>query len=789
MSNKYIKWFSDIRASDVSLVGGKNASLGEMISQLTQKGVPVPNGFAITKDGFDAFLSKNEIALSILKILLRLSPDKNNLSEIGLEIRGLIEDGEFPKDLEEEILSAYRTLSGDKDTEVAVRSSATVEDNPKDSFAGQFETFLNVSGNHAVLLNVKKCFASLFTDRGISYRHGQGYNPLNIGLSVGIQKMARSDKGASGVMFTLDTESGFRDVIFIQSSYGLGEMVVQGAVNPDTFYVFKPTGALVRKILSSKKEKMIYAHGRSELTQIVKTSSEERDHFSLRENEVLTLAEHALVIEKHYGCPMDIEWAKDGVDGKLYIVQARPETVKSREEKSRFRTQYVLSKEERKVIVSGGSVGEKVACGTAQVIFGPEDMDQFIPGGVLVTDMTDPGWEPIMRKASAIVTNRGGRTCHAAIIARELGIPAVVGCTDATKNILNGQVITVSCAEGEVGYIYDGKVSFVKEEVDVSNLQRPKQTQIMLNVADPAQAFSLAVKYGDLVNGVGLLRLELLLNKLGIHPRAITDYSSLKEETRAKIDLLTKGYKSPRDYYVSQIAEGVATIAAAFYPNPVIVRLSDFKTNEYRKLLCGDVYEQHEENPMIGFRGASRYLHPEFIECFKMECEAIHRAIYEMGLSNIQVMVPFVRTPQEGKRVVELLSENGLRQSDGLKIICMCEIPANVVRANEFLDLFDGFSIGSNDLTQGVLMVDRDSGVMGAGLDERDPAVLWFMQKAVEVSRARGKYIGVCGQAPSDWPEITRLLVKWGADSLSLNPDSVFRMLEVVAEAEKELNL
>lgn len=794
MSN-YIKWFSDIRATDVSLVGGKNASLGEMISQLTQKGVPVPNGFAITKDGFDAFLAKNSIALSILNILQRLSPDKNNLSEIGLQIRGLIEDGEFPKDLEEEILFSYRTLSGDKDTEVAIRSSATVEDNPKDSFAGQFETFLNVSGNHAVLLNVKKCFASLFTDRGISYRHEQGYNPLNIGLSVGVQKMARSDKGSAGVMFTLDTESGFRDAIFIQASYGLGEMVVQGAVNPDTFYVFKPTEALVRKVLGSKKEKMIYAHGRSELTQVVKTSPLERDQFSLSDEEVLTLARHALVIEKHYGRPMDLEWAKDGVDGKLYIVQARPETVKSREVNSRMRTQYALSKEKRKVIVSGGSVGERIAYGIAQVILGPEDMDKFIPGGVLVTDMTDPGWEPVMRKANAIVTNRGGRTCHAAIIARELGIPAVVGCTDATKDIPNGQDITVSCAEGEVGYIYEGKVSFVKEEVDVSSLQRPKQTQVMLNVADPTQAFSLAVKYGDLVNGIGLLRLELLLNKLGVHPRAITDYLSLKEETRAKIDLLAKGYKNPRDYYVSQIAEGVATIAAAFYPNPVIVRFSDFKTNEYRKLLLGDVYEKIEENPMIGFRGASRYPHPEFVECFKMECEAIYRVRYDMGLHNIKVMIPFVRTPEEGKRVVVLLAENGLKQECGVKedfgveIICMCEIPSNVIRANEFLDIFDGFSIGSNDLTQLTLGVDRDSGMTGEGLDERNPAVLALIKKAIEECNLRGQYVGICGQAPSDFPEITRLLVEWGITSISLNPDSVFSMLEVVAEAERELGL
>jgi pyruvate,water dikinase len=794
--NKYIRWFSDIRATDVPLVGGKNASLGEMYSQLDGgAGVPVPNGFAITRAGFDAFLTKNNLALPIIDLVREFSPEKKNLSEIGNKIRSLIEDGEVPEDLEKEMTSAYRTLSGDTDIGVAVRSSATVEDNPKDSFAGQFETFLNVSGEHALLLYVKKCFASLFTDRGISYRQEKGYDPLNTGLSVGVQKMVRSDKGASGVMFTLDTESGFRDVIFIQSSYGLGEMVVQGAVNPDTFYVFKPMGALVRKILGSKKEKMIYAHGRSELTHIAKTSSEERDRFSLAENEVLTLSKYALAIERHYGRPMDIEWAKDGIDGKLYIVQARPETVKSREVSSRIRTQYVLSKEKRKVIVSGGSVGERIACGTAQVILGPEDMDQFTPGGVLVTDMTDPGWEPIMRKASAIVTNRGGRTCHAAIIARELGIPAVVGCTDATKNISNRQMITVSCAEGEVGYIYDGKVSFVKEEVDVSNLQRPKQTQIMLNVADPTQAFSLAVKYGDLVYGVGLLRLELLLNKLGVHPRAITDYGSLKEETRAKIDLLTKGYKSPRDYYVSQIAEGVATIAAAFYPNPVIVRLSDFKTNEYRKLLCGDVYERHEENPMIGFRGASRYPHADFIECFNMECEAIYHVRYGMGLHNIKVMVPFVRTPDEGKRVLELLAQNGLKQEYGAKeefgvqIICMCEIPSNIIRADEFLALFDGFSIGSNDLTQLTLGVDRDSGVMGAGLDERDPAVLWFMKTAAERCKHAGKYIGICGQAPSDYREITDFLVRCGVDSLSLNPDSVFKMLEVVAKAEKELGL
>jgi pyruvate,water dikinase len=787
--SQYIRWFSDIRATDVSLVGGKNASLGEMISQLAREGVLVPNGFAITREGFDIFLSENTLALKILNLVREFSRNKNDLSKVGLQIRGLIEDGFIPKALEKEILSSYRTLSGGKDTEVAVRSSATVEDNPKDSFAGQFETFLNVSGEHALLLHVKKCFASLFTDRGINHRHEKGYDPLNIGISVGVQKMVRSDKGVSGVMFTLDPESGFRDVIVIQSSYGLGEMVVQGAVNPDTFYVSKVTGALIRKILVCKEEKMIYSRGRSELTQVVKTSPEERDKFSLSEEEVLMLSRYACIIEKHYGCPMDIEWAKDGIDGALYIVQARPETVKSREVKSHIRTQYTLSKGARNALVSGGSVGEKIGYGVTQVIFGPEDMDKFIPESVLVTDMTDPGWEPVMRKASAIVTNRGGRTCHAAIIARELGIPAVVGCVDATKNIVNAQSVTVSCAEGEVGYVYDGEVSFTKKDIDISGLERPKQTKIMLNVADPGQAFSLAMKYGDLVSGVGLVRLELLLNKMGIHPEAILRHCSLDDGLRNKIDLLTKGYKNPRDYYVSWIMEGVATIAAAFYPQPVIVRLSDFKTNEYRKLAGGDIYERREENPMIGFRGASRYPSPEFTQCFKMECEAICKARYDMGFSNIQIMVPFVRTPREGKRVVVLLGENGLRQSDGLKIICMCEIPSNIIRADEFLDIFDGFSIGSNDLTQLTLGVDRDSGVMGAGLDERDPAVLWFMEKAISACKRRKKYIGICGQAPSDWPEITRLLVKWGADSLSLNPDSVFKMLEVVAEAEKESGL
>lgn len=796
---KYIKWFSEIRATDVELVGGKNASLGEMVSQLTGLGVRVPNGFAITKDGFYVFLDENGLREKILQLAAEYAPEKNNLSKIGNKIRGLIDHGKIPKELEEEIISAYRTLSGDVDVDVAVRSSATVEDGAHDSFAGQFETYLNVSGEDALLEYVKRCFASLFTDRGISYRHEKGYSPLNIGLSVGIQKMVRSDIGSSGVMFTLDTESGFRDTVFIQGSRGLGEMVVQGAVNPDTFYVFKPTGALVSKTLGSKREKMIYSHGGNELTQVVKTSASERDQFCLSDEEALTLAKYALIIEKHYSeksghpTPMDMEWALDGVDDEIYIVQARPETVMSRVVNSRVRVHYVISKNDEKIITVGSSVGNKIAFGLAQVILSAEDIGSFVPGSVLVTDITTPDWEPIMKQASAIVTNRGGRTCHAAIISRELGIPAVVGCSDATKNIPNGQMVTVSCAEGDEGFVYEGEVSFAKEEIDVSSIQKPKRTKIMLNVADPKQAFSLAAMYGDLVSGVGLLRLELILNKLKAHPLAIHNHASLEKNIKEQIDVLAKGYATPREFFVSKITEGVGTIAAAFYPNPVIVRLSDFKSNEYRQLLGGELYEPVEENPMLGWRGAKRLIDPKFLPAVQMEFEAIHRVRYQMGLHNIKIMVPFVRTLEEGKSVIKLLSENGLKQEYGVKeefgveIVCMCELPVNVLLAEEFLEIFSGgFSIGSNDLTQLTLGVDRDSGMTGEGLDERNPAVLGLMGIAIRECNLRGQYSGICGQAPSDFPEITRMLVGCGITSISLNPDSVFSMLEVVAEAERE---
>lgn len=789
--SKYIKWFSEIRAADVELVGGKNASLGEMVSQLASMGVPVPNGYAITKDGFYAFLEENNLREQILKLAAEYAPEKNNLSKIGNKIRGFIDHGKIPKVLEAEIISAYREMSGDTDMDVAVRSSATVEDGAHDSFAGQFETYLNVSGEDALLEYVKRCFASLFTDRGISYRHEKGYSPLNIGLSVGVQKMVRSDKGAAGVMFTLDTESGFRQVVFIQGSWGLGEMVVQGAVNPDTYYVFKPTGALVGKSRGPKRDKMIYSHGGNELTQVVKTSSAERDNFSLSDEEVLILAKYALIIEKHYSAqlgrptPMDIEWAKCGIDGKLYIVQARPETVMSRVVNSRVRNHYVISKNNEAVVAVGSSVGNKIAFGPAQVILSAEDIGSFVSGSVLVTDITTPDWEPIMKQASAIVTNRGGRTCHAAIISRELGIPAVVGCNDATKKILNGQMVTVSCAEGDEGFVYEGKVSFVKKEIDVSNLQKPKRTKIMLNVADPKQAFSLAAMYGDLVSGVGLLRLELIGNRVRVHPEGILNYDSLEKDVRDQIGLLMKGYKNPRDFYISTIAQGIGTIAAAFYPNPVIVRLSDYKTNEYCKLVGGN--EPDEENPMLGWRGAGRLTCPKFLPCAKMELEALHRAYFDMGLTNIKIMVPFVRTLQEGRAVMNLLAENGLQQ---VTTVCMCELPVNVLLAKEFLEIFPGgFSIGSNDLTQLTLGVDRDNGMTGDGLDERNPAVLALMKRAIEECNLQEQYSGICGQAPSDFPEITRMLVGWGITSISLNPDSVFSMLEVVAEAEKELGL
>ncbi|MGQ3003058.1 MAG: phosphoenolpyruvate synthase [Hydrogenophaga sp.] len=774
--------FEKLRMSDVESVGGKNASLGEMISQLPT-GVKVPTGFATTAHAFREFLKHDGLTERINARLDQLdTEDVRALAQAGAEIRAMVENQPFPADLEKAIRDAFVTLSaGNAKASFAVRSSATAEDLPDASFAGQQETFLNVVGIEEVLHKMKEVFASLYNDRAISYRVHKGFAHADVALSAGVQRMVRSDTGAAGVMFTIDTESGFEDVVFITSSYGLGETVVQGAVNPDEFYVHKPMlkagkRALIRRNLGSKLIQMVFSTpeekaGSGKLVKTIDVPVEQRNRYSLSDADVEQLAKYALVIEQHYGRPMDIEWGKDGTDGQIYILQARPETVKS-QSAGKTEVRYKL-KGKGAVLASGRAIGQKVGTGPVRLVHNISEMDKVQPGDVLVTDMTDPNWEPVMKRASAIVTNRGGRTCHAAIIARELGIPAVVGCGDATDLLKDGTLVTVSCAEGDTGNIYDGLL-----ETEITEVQRgdmpPLDVKIMMNVGNPQLAFDFA----QIPNGgVGLARLEFIINNnIGVHPKAILDYPNIDADLKKAVESVARGHASPRAFYVDKVAEGVATIAAAFWPKPVIVRLSDFKSNEYRKLVGGSRYEPEEENPMLGFRGAARYVSHEFREAFAMECEALKRVREDMGLSNVQVMVPFVRTLAQAERVTGLLAEKGLaRGVNDLKVIMMCEIPSNAVLAKQFLQFFDGFSIGSNDLTQLTLGLDRDSGLelLAHDFDERDPAVKAMLTMAIGACKAEGKYVGICGQGPSDHPDFAEWLRDEGISSISLNPDSV----------------
>ncbi len=783
--------FEQLRMTDVESVGGKNASLGEMISQLSGAGVRVPGGFATTSHAFRQFLNHNGLADRISQRLVSVNTDDvRALTEAGAQIRGWIEATPFPADLQSAITSEFARLTADNPgASFAVRSSATAEDLPDASFAGQQETFLNVVGITDVLHKMKEVFASLYNDRAISYRVHKGFAHADVALSAGVQRMVRSDLGAAGVMFTIDTESGFKDVVFITSSYGLGETVVQGAVNPDEFYVHKQSLranklAIIRRSLGSKLIKMEFATpeekaASGKLVRVIDTATEQRNRYSLIDADVTELAKYALIIETHYGRAMDIEWGKDGADGKLYILQARPETVKSQQEgkvEQRYKLKGALESE-RTVLAEGRAIGQKIGTGPVRIIHNIADMDQVQAGDVLVTDMTDPNWEPVMKRAAAIVTNRGGRTCHAAIIARELGIPAVVGCGDATETLKEGALVTVACSEGDTGYVYDGLL-----ETEITDVQRGElpycPIKIMMNVGNPQLAFDFAQMPNS---GVGLARLEFIINNnIGVHPKAILDYPNIDLDLKKAVESVARGHASPRAFYVDRLAEGVATIAAAFWPKPVIVRLSDFKSNEYRKLIGGSRYEPEEENPMLGFRGASRYVSEAFGEAFAMECEALKRVRNDMGLTNVEIMVPFVRTLGQAKRVTEMLADKGLKRAaaggkDGLRIIMMCEVPSNAVLAEQFLEYFDGMSIGSNDLTQLTLGLDRDSGLelLARDFDERDPAVKALISRAISACRAVGKYVGICGQGPSDHPDFADWLADEGIVSMSLNPDSV----------------
>ena len=773
----YIVWFDQLGMNDVERVGGKNASLGEMISHLSSAGVRVPNGFATTSKAYWEFLSANSLNEKINQALAQLDVnDVNALAQVGAEIRSWVMASPLPKSLDESLEQAFEKLqNGNAELSVAVRSSATAEDLPEASFAGQQETFLNVKGIDQVKQSVKEVFASLFNDRAISYRVHHEFDHGEVALSAGIQKMVRSETASSGVMFTLDTESGFRDVVFITSSYGLGETVVQGAVNPDEFYVHKQTfeagrPAILRRNLGSKAIKMIYSQDDSDaLVETVKVEKTSRSVFSLVDDEINELTRQALIIEKHYQRPMDIEWAKDGDDGLLYIVQARPETVKSRS--SATILERYLMKETGNVLVEGRSIGQKIGSGPVRVINDLSDMDQVQEGDVLVTDMTDPDWEPVMKRSSAIITDRGGRTCHAAIIARELGIPAVVGCGDASDILKTGQNVTVSCAEGDTGFIYEGLLDFELKENSVDTMP-DLDFKVMMNVGNPDRAFDFQALPND---GVGLARLEFIINRMiGVHPKALLNFDSLPSEVKLVVEKRTSGYASPVDFYIDKLVEGISTLAAAFYPKKVIVRLSDFKSNEYANLIGGTLYEPDEENPMLGFRGASRYISETFRDCFYLECEALKRVRNVMGFTNVEVMVPFVRTVGEAKQVVDLLADKGLKRGEnGLKVIMMCELPANAILAEQFLEHFDGFSIGSNDLTQLTLGIDRDSGIIAHLFDERNDAIRVLLSNAIDACKSAGKYVGICGQGPSDHPDLAKWLMEQGIDSVSLNPDSV----------------
>lgn len=783
-----------LRMTDLERVGGKNASLGEMLSQLAADGIRVPDGFATTAHAFREFLRANGLRERIAARLQRVDVnDVRALSDAGREVRNWVTSAKIPAALESAVRAHYRSLTGDESgVSVAVRSSATAEDLPEASFAGQQETFLNVAGADAVLARLRDVFASLYNDRAISYRAHHGFGHDEVALSAAVQRMVRSDLGSAGVMFTLDTESGFQGVVFITSNYGLGETVVQGIVNPDEFYVHKPMLAagkfpIVRRNLGSKLIKMVYdpaGTGAGRHVRTVDVDDEQRHRFSLEDADVLELARYAVAIERHYGRPMDIEWGKDGLDGRIYILQARPETVKSRvQDETQLRYRLKLPKDRPPpVLTSGRAIGQKIGVGRVRVVRDASKMDLVEPGDILVTEMTDPNWEPVMKRASAIVTDRGGRTCHAAIIARELGIPAVVGCTDATMRLSDGQEVTVCCAEGDTGVIYAGRM-----EVETETVQRGSlpdiDVKIMLNVGNPQLAFD----FQSLPNaGVGLARLEFIINNhIGVHPKAVLEYPDLDEPLKRAVEALAHGYPSPHDFFLGRLTEGVATIASAFWPKPVIVRLSDFKSNEYRKLIGGTRYEPDEENPMLGFRGASRFIAPSFAGCFELECAAFERVRNTMGYTNVELMVPFVRTLDEARRVTELLAAHNLRRGEnGLRVIMMCEVPSNALLAEQFLEYFDGFSIGSNDLTQLTLGLDRDSGLVAEEFDERDPAVKALIARAISACRGKGKYVGICGQGPSDHLDFALWLVEQGIGSISLNPDSVVDTWRRIAAAK-----
>jgi pyruvate, water dikinase len=780
--------FGELRAHDVETVGGKNSSLGEMISQLASAGVRVPGGFATTAHAFREFLKQGGLDARINALLDALNPDDvRALAATGKQIREWIIATPLPAALEAGIRAHYAQLLKESGAEisVAVRSSATAEDLPDASFAGQQESYLNVVGVEEVLDRIKHVFASLYNDRAISYRVHKGFVHANVALSAGVQRMVRSDTGAAGVMFTIDTESGFDQVVFITSSYGLGETVVQGAVNPDEFYVHKPMLAagkypIIRRNIGSKLIKMEFTQaGEAGRVKTVEVPVVDRNRYSLSDNDVIELAKYAQIIETHYRRPMDIEWGRDGFDSKIYILQARPETVKSQQGANDVQQRYKL-KGEGKILVTGRAIGQKIGAGRVRVVREVSEMDTVQPGDVLVADMTDPNWEPVMKRASAIVTNRGGRTCHAAIIARELGIPAVVGSGDATDLLVDGAMVTVSCAEGDEGKIYDGLLETEVEEVK-RGVMPDIAVKIMMNVGNPQLAFDFCQIPNQ---GVGLARLEFIINNnIGVHPKAILDYPNVDADLKKAVESVARGHASPRAFFVDKVAEGVATIAAAFWPKPVIVRLSDFKSNEYRKLIGGSRYEPEEENPMLGFRGASRYIAPSFAECFAMECEAMKRVRNTMGLTNVELMIPFVRTTKEASAVIDLLAKHGLKRGqDGLRVIMMCELPSNALLAEAFLEYFDGFSIGSNDLTQLTLGLDRDSGLVAEGFDERDPAVIALIERAIKACRAQGKYVGICGQGPSDHPDLAKWLAKEQISSISLNPDTVVQTWQLLAD-------
>ncbi|HJU38376.1 MAG TPA: phosphoenolpyruvate synthase [Tahibacter sp.] len=773
-----VLWLDKLRLADLGKVGGKNSSLGEMIGNLSRLGVSVPGGFATTAYAFQQFIAQSGLAQRVQDRLANLDVENvDELTKAGAEIRRWVVETPLIPEFDAAVRASYRKLcadAGGANVAVAVRSSATAEDLPDASFAGQQETFLNVVGEDDVVHKVKEVFASLYNDRAIAYRVHHGFKHEDVFLSAGVQLMVRSDVGASGVLFTLDTESGFRDVVFITASYGLGEMVVQGAVNPDEFYTYKPgvkagKPAILRRQIGAKQQRMVYSNVPGERVRIEETPAADRARFSIGDDDVHELSRQALTIETHYGRPMDIEWGKDGITGKIYILQARPETVKSRARATQIERFHLKSR--GPVLTEGRAIGQKIGAGTAKVIRSLADMSRVQPGDVLVADMTDPDWEPVMKRAAAIVTNRGGRTCHAAIIARELGVPAVVGCGNALDTIPDGSEVTVSCAEGDTGMIYDGKLEFDRVTADLGAMP-PAPLKIMMNVANPERAFDFAMLPHA---GVGLARLEMIINShIGIHPKALLEYASQDAETKRRIDEKIAGYGDPVQFYVDRLAEGIATITAAFAPHAAIVRLSDFKSNEYANLIGGKRYEPHEENPMIGFRGASRYVDPSFRDCFALECRAMKKVRDEMGLTNAWVMIPFVRTVEEGRKVIDVLAQNGLKRGEnGLKLIMMCELPSNALLAEEFLELFDGFSIGSNDLTQLTLGLDRDSGIVAHLFDERNAAVKKLLSMAIRTAREKGKYIGICGQGPSDHPDLAEWLMQQGIESVSLNPDTV----------------